>query len=556
MAGRPSFVLDERRAERETPKTGRHETIDHGPPNTFMSAEPLLRMEGITKIFSGVVALDGVDFRLERGEVHALVGENGAGKSTLIKIMTGAYRRDGGRAWLEGREVNFASPEEAQAEGVVAVYQEVNLLMFRTVAENIFLGREPRRFGLIDWKRMNRDTQAILDRLGLNIKPETTLGRLNIALRQMVAIARGVSVGAKVVVLDEPTSSLTEHEVSILYDVIRRLKAEGVGLVYISHRFDELYTVCDSVTVLRDGKFVATRPLAGLEKIDLVCLMLGKQRDELQKKGATAFGDAQPDAERPADSRRPLLRAENLTRGRKLDGVTLGAARGEIVGMAGLLGSGRTETARAIFGADPVDRGAVYLEGERLKLGSPGDAIDAGIAFLSEDRKAEGIIPELSVRENLTLAALPALSKLGIVSRAEQGAVVDRFMKRLGIKAASAEQKIRELSGGNQQKVLLARWLCKNPKFLILDEPTRGIDIGAKGEIQSLINELAGQGLGVLMISSELEELVEGSSRVVVMRDGRAVAELRGPGITQDNIIHAMAEGDAQPDEAVDGRSS
>jgi monosaccharide-transporting ATPase len=438
---------------------------------------------------------------------------------------------------------NFASPEEAQDAGVVAVYQEVNLLMFRTVAENIFLGREPRRFGLIDWTRMNRDTKAILDRLGLDIRPETTLGQLNIALRQMVAIARGVSVGAKVVVLDEPTSSLTEHEVSILYDVIRRLKAEGVGLVYISHRFDELYAVCDTVTVLRDGKFVATRPLAGLEKLDLVCLMLGKQREELQRKGATAFGDQH--ADEPADSE-PLLRAENLSRGRKLDGVSLGAARGEIVGMAGLLGSGRTETARAIFGADPVDRGAVFLEGERLKLSSPGDAIDAGIAFLSEDRKAEGIIPELSVRENLTLAALPALSKLGIVSRAEQAAVVDRFMKRLGIKAASAEQKIRELSGGNQQKVLLARWLCKNPKFLILDEPTRGIDIGAKGEIQSLINELARQGLGVLMISSELEELVEGSSRVVVMRDGRAVAELSGREITQNNIIHAMAEGDAQ----------
>jgi len=522
-----------------------------------MSSEPLLRMEGITKIFSGVVALDSVNFRLERGEVHALVGENGAGKSTLIKIMTGAYRRDGGQMWLEGREVNFASPEEAQDEGVVAVYQEVNLLMFRTVAENIFLGREPRRFGFVDWKRMNRDTRAILDRLGLDIRPETTLGRLNIALRQMVAIARGVSVGAKVVVLDEPTSSLTEHEVSILYDVIRRLKAEGVGLVYISHRFDELYTVCDTVTVLRDGKFVATRPLAGLEKIDLVCLMLGKQREELQKKGATAFGEHQA-GEQAAESQ-PLLRAENLTRGRKLDGVSLGAARGEIVGMAGLLGSGRTETARAIFGADPVDQGAVYLEGERLKLSSPGDAIDAGIAFLSEDRKAEGIIPELSVRENLTLAALPALSKLGIVSRAEQVAVVDRFMKRLGIKAASAEQKIRELSGGNQQKVLLARWLCKNPKFLILDEPTRGIDIGAKGEIQALINELAGQGLGVLMISSELEELVEGSSRVVVMRDGRAVAELRRAEITQDNIIHAMAEGgvgDGQKDGADGGHNS
>ncbi|HEX8069017.1 MAG TPA: sugar ABC transporter ATP-binding protein [Pyrinomonadaceae bacterium] len=508
-----------------------------------MSAtEPLLRMEGITKIFSGVTALDGVDFELARGEVHSLVGENGAGKSTLIKIMTGAYRRDGGRMWLEGRAVDFRTPEDALRAGVVAVYQEVNLLAYRTVAENIYLGREPRRLGLVDWKRMNADAGALLGRLGLEIDPAAPLGSLNIALRQMVAIARGVSFGAKVVVLDEPTSSLTEHEVSILYDVIRRLKAEGTGVVYISHRFDELYTVCDRVTILRDGRLVGTRPLAGLERLDLVCMMLGKQREELQQKGATAFSQHER-----AREDTPLVRAENLTRGRKLKGVSLDVGHGEIVGMAGLLGSGRTETARAIFGADAVEDGKVYLEGRPLSLHSPNDAIRAGLAFLSEDRKAEGIIPELSVRENLTLAALPALSKLGIVSRARQDEIVARFMRRLGIKAASAEQKIRELSGGNQQKVLLARWLCKNPKFLILDEPTRGIDIGAKAEIQALVNELAASGLGVLMISSELEELVEGSTRVVVMRDGERAAELRGAEISQDAIIHAMAEdvGDA-----------
>ncbi len=510
--------------------------------------EPLLRMEGIRKSFAGVRALDGVSLRLEQGEVHALVGENGAGKSTLIKIMTGAYHRDEGQMWLEGREVNFRSPEEAQDAGVVAVYQEVNLLAFRTVAENIYLGREPRRFGLIDWKELNRKAGDVLKNLGLEIDPRATLGSLNIALRQMVAIARGVSFGAKVVVLDEPTSSLTEREVHILYDVIRRLKEQGTAVVYISHRFDELYTICDRVTVLRDGKYVATHPLAGLEKLDLVCLMLGKQREELRQ-GTTRFEHHEAKAEET-----PLLRAENLKRGRKLNNVTLDAKRGEIVGMAGLLGSGRTETARAIFGADSVEAGAVYLEGKRLKLRAPGDAIDAGLAFLSEDRKAEGIIPELSVRENLTLAALPALTRFGIVSRERQQQIVERFMKRLGIKAASAEQKIRELSGGNQQKVLLARWLCKNPKFLILDEPTRGIDIGAKGEIQELVNELAGEGLGVLMISSELEELVEGSSRVIVMRDGQRVAELRGDEISQDSIIHAMAEetdGDAGTSEAV-----
>ena len=503
------------------------------------ASNPVLRMEGITKIFSGVTALYGVDLTLERGEVHALVGENGAGKSTLIKIMTGVYSRDGGTMTLEGKLVEFRSPEEAQGAGVVAVYQEVNLLSFRTVAENIYLGREPRRMGLIDWKRMNADAAGLLHRLGLEIDPRATLGSLNIALRQMVAIARGVSFGAKVVVLDEPTSSLTEHEVAILYDVIRRLKAEGTAVVYISHRFDELYAVCDRVTILRDGKLVGTRPLAGLEKLDLVCLMLGKQRDELRQ-GTTAFKhhEQKPDAV-------PLLRAENLKRGRKLNNVTVEVGRGEIVGMAGLLGSGRTETARAIFGADSVETGEIHLEGKPLKLHSVNDAIDAGLAFLSEDRKAEGIIPELSVRENLTLAALPTLTSFGIVNRARQQEIVERFMQRLGIKAASADQKIRELSGGNQQKVLLARWLCKNPKFLILDEPTRGIDIGAKGEIQALVNELAESGLGVLMISSELEEMVEGSSRVVVMRDGQRVGELRGADISQQRIIHAMAEGSA-----------
>jgi galactofuranose transport system ATP-binding protein len=508
---------------------------------TAMSNDtPVLRIQGITKRFSGLTALDSIDLTLRSGEVHALVGENGAGKSTLIKIMTGAYRRDDGTMELEGSAVEFRTPEEAQAAGVVAVYQEVNLLAFRTVAENIYLGREPRRMGLIDWKRMNADAARLLERLGLDIDPRATLGSLNIALRQMVAIARGVSLNAKVLVLDEPTSSLTEHEVAILYTVVRKLKDEGAAIVYISHRFDELYAVCDRVTVLRDGKLVGTYHLAGLERIDLICLMLGKQRDELRE-GTTAFTEHHEGEAEAA----PLLRAEHLKRGRKLNDVTVEVGRGEIVGMAGLLGSGRTETARAIFGADEIDGGQVYLEGKPLKLHSPGDAIDAGLAFLSEDRKAEGIIPELSVRENLTLAALPTLAKFGIVSRARQQEIVERFMKRLGIKASSADQKIRELSGGNQQKVLLARWLCKSPKFLILDEPTRGIDIGAKAEIQALVGELAESGLGVLMISSELEELVEGSSRVIVVRDGQRVAELKGEQISQDSIIRAMAEGSA-----------
>lgn len=499
--------------------------------------ETLLEMKGVTKRFAGVTALNQVDFSLARGEVHSLVGENGAGKSTLIKIMTGAYTRDEGEMFLEGKPAVFRTPEDAQSAGVVAVYQEVNLLLFRTVAENIFLGREPRRLGMIHWARMNHEADAILKRLGLDVNPRATLGTLNIALRQMVAIARGVSLGAKVVVLDEPTSSLTEREVEILYEVIRRLKAEGTSVVYISHRFDELFAICDRVTILRDGKYVATRELRDLERLDLVCLMLGKQREELERKGATGFAPAAT----AAKTSTPLLQADNLTRGKRLNDVSLTVNQSEIVGMAGLLGSGRTETARVLFGADAMERGKIALEGKPLNLRAPNDAINAGIAFLSEDRKAEGIIPELSVRENLTLAALPGLTKIGVVSRAKQTEIVANFIKRLGIKASSAEQKIRELSGGNQQKVLLARWLCRNPKFLILDEPTRGIDIGAKAEIQSLINELAAQGLGVLMISSELEELVEGCSRVVVMRDGARETELRGTEISQNAIIRAMA---------------
>jgi ribose transport system ATP-binding protein len=398
---------------------------------------------------------------------------------------------------------------------------------------------------------MNADTATLLAGLGIDLVPTATLGALSTAQQQMVAIARGVSLGAKVLVLDEPTSSLAEREVAILYDLIRRLQAQGTAIVYISHRFDELYAVCDRVTVLRDGKLVGTRPLAGLERLDLVCMMLGKPREALRQ-GTTAFGaqgtrDARGTHDAPADdgAAPPLLRAVRLRRGAKLRGVSLEVRRGEIVGLAGLLGSGRTETARALFGAAPAHDGAVYLNGERLDPRTPDDAIGAGVGFLSEDRKAEGIIPELSIRENLTLAALPTLTRFGIVSGARQRELVERFMRRLGIKAASADQKIRELSGGNQQKVLLARWLCTDPALLILDEPTRGIDVGAKAEIQTLVNELAASGLGVLMISSELEELVEGSSRVIVLRDGRDVALLERGEISPRAIVHAMAEGSA-----------
>ncbi|MDB4915400.1 MAG: rbsA, ribose transport system ATP-binding protein [Gemmatimonadetes bacterium] len=497
----------------------------------------LLRLEGITRRFGAVTALDRVDVSFRRGEVHALVGENGAGKSTLVKIMTGAYRRDDGEMFLDGAAVNFQTPAEAQAAGICAVHQEVHLLGMRTVAENLFLGREPLRWGLVDWRTMMHDARVLLDDLGLDIDPAATLSHISVARQQMVAIARGVSLGASLLVLDEPTSSLAEREVVILFDLIARLRARGTSIVYISHRLDEIYTVCDRVTVLRDGKLVATRSLDGLERIDLICLMLGKSREALRL-GATAFGGRHA----AAANVEPLLRARSIAFAPRLRDVSLDVQKGEIVGVAGLLGSGRSETAQVLFGTAKSTAGSMFMNGAPYAPGSPRDAMRAGIGFVSEDRKADGIIPELSVRENLTLAALPLFTKFGIVSRVRQMAIVDRYMSRLGIRASSADQNIRELSGGNQQKVLLARWLCTDPELLILDEPTRGIDIGARGEIQRLVNELAESGLGVLMISSELEELVEGCSRVVVLRDGRTVAELQGDGVSEHAIVHAMAE--------------
>ncbi|ACC80841.1 ABC transporter related [Nostoc punctiforme PCC 73102] len=398
----------------------------------------VLWMTGIKKSFSGVPALWGVDFELKAGEIHALVGENGAGKSTLIKIMTGAYRRDSGVMEYDQKTVAFENPIQAQAAGIVAVYQEIQLVGLRTVAENIFLSREPNRFGIIDRRAMNARAADILKRLGLHIDPHSVVGSLNIAHRQMVAIARAISFGARVLILDEPTSSLTKTEVSVLFDVMRRLKSEGTSIVYISHRFEELYTVCDRVTVLRDGRNIVTRSLSMLTRLELVCFMLGRKPEEVSKR-VTAFArQSQNMLGQPV-----LLQAEALKYKKRLNGVSIEVQHGEIVGLAGLLGSGRSETVRALFGAEPLEGGTVKLEGSLLSLRDPHDAIDAGIAFLSEDRKADGIIPELSVRENLTLAALPNLTQWGIVSKKRQSELALRFMERLDIKAASIEQKIR-----------------------------------------------------------------------------------------------------------------
>ncbi len=500
-------------------------------------ADPLLTMRGIDKRFGGVAALTGASLSVEAGEVHALIGQNGAGKSTLIKILTGYYRRDTGEVSFAGRPFEVGSPQAAQAAGISTIYQEINLVGLRSVTENICLGREIRRFGLLDWSRMHAQAAELLARFGVAIDVRQPLARFPTATQQMVAIARATGFQAKLVIMDEPTSSLTERETDVLFGVIRQLRDEGVSVVFVSHKLDELYAVCDRVTIMRDGRTVTAAPMAELPKIALVAHMLGRNVQSVARQGATGFGGKADGAGQT------LLAVEGLAAPPRVQRVDLRVAQGEIVGLAGLLGAGRTETARVVCGVDPASGGTMRLGGEPFRPASPQAAIAAGIGFVTEDRKLEGIVPDLSVRENLTLALLPALSRAGIVNEAAQAAVVTRYIAQLGIRCTGPEQPIRQLSGGNQQKVLLARWLCMDPKLLILDEPTRGIDVGAKAEIQAVIRALADGGLGVLMISSEVEEITEGSDRAYVMRDGRIVAELAGVALQEDAVLDAMAHG-------------
>jgi ribose transport system ATP-binding protein len=506
----------------------------------------VLAVRGLSKTFPGVRALDGVHLTLHPGEVHALIGENGAGKSTLIKVLTGVYRPDAGDITFQGRKVSFGTPLEAQKAGISTIYQEVNLIPLLSVARNLFLGREPRnRLGLLDFGRMNREAEETLRTFGVRVDVRQPLRTLGVGAQQMVALARAVATDARIVIMDEPTSSLEPREVETLFSVIRRLRDQGIAVVYVSHRLDELYAVCETVTVLRDGRRVHHGRLADLPRLDLVSTMLGRELGEVREEGLTKFtGD-----HHAADAQ-PVLEATDLTVPYKLSGVSVSIRPGEVVGLGGLLGSGRTETAKAISGALPIRSGSIVVAGAPLRGGSTPGAIRAGVSLLPEDRKSEGIVPGLSVRENIALAALPRLSRFGLVSEARVDRIVDTFMERLRIKASSPHQKVGELSGGNQQKVLLARWLAMNPKVLLLDEPTRGIDVGAKAEVQKLVDELAAGGLGVLLISSDLEELIEGSDRVVVLKDGAVVGELTGDDVTEDKLMRTIA-GDAPARDAV-----
>jgi monosaccharide-transporting ATPase len=508
--------------------------------------EAVLEAKGISKRFPGVLALDGVHLALLPGEVHALVGENGAGKSTLIKIFTGVYHPDGGELRYQDAPAAFGTPLDAQRAGISTIYQEVNLVPMMSVARNLLLGREPRgRFGVIDAARMYGQAAELLSGYGVETDVRRPLRTLGVGAQQMVALARAVTVDARVVIMDEPTSSLEPREVATLFGVIRRLRDDGIAVMYVSHRLDELYQVCDRVTVLRDGRVAHTGPLAELERLKLISLMLGRDLNEVRAQGLTSFSRERHKAAsgpKAANGQAPVVEARGLTRRHVLEGVDVSVRPGEVVGLGGLLGAGRTETAKAIVGALPLDGGQVLVAGRPLRGGSTAAAIRAGVSLLPEDRKAEGIVPTLSVRENIALAALPSLATAGVVSDAKIDRVVEIFMRRLRIKAASPHQLVSELSGGNQQKVLLARWLAVRPKVLLLDEPTRGIDVGAKAEVQALIDELAGEGLGVLLISSDLEELVEGADRILVLRDGAVVGELAGDEVTEERIMATIAD--------------
>ncbi|MDI1464747.1 sugar ABC transporter ATP-binding protein [Catellatospora sp. KI3] len=496
----------------------------------------MLDVRGVSKRFPGVLALQDVSLTVAPGEVHALVGENGAGKSTLIKVLTGVYTPDEGQVLLDGAPVSFGSPREAQNAGISTIYQEVNLVPLMSVARNLFLGREPMLpGGLIDFGRMHREAAQTLARFGITVDVRRPLRSLGLGAQQMVALARAVAVDAKLLIMDEPTSSLEPREVQTLEAVVRDLSAQGIAIIYVSHRLDELYRLCDRVTVLRDGRGVHSGKLADLDRLHLVSHMLGRDPAAVSREGLTGFeGHHDTDAE-------PLVSVRGLTRRHVLHDVSFDVRPGEVTGLGGLLGSGRSETAKAVVGALPLDSGTVTIGGRRLRRLNPAAAIRAGMVLLPEDRKAEGIVPELSVRENIVLAALPRISRFGLVSRKRQDRIVETFMQRLRIKAASPEQPVGELSGGNQQKVLLARWLCLHPRLLLLDEPTRGIDVGAKAEVQALVDELARDGLAVVLISSDLEEFVEGADRVVVLRAGAVTGELTGDEVTEAGIMAALA---------------
>jgi ribose transport system ATP-binding protein len=487
----------------------------------------LVSIENLSKSFPGVKALDGVRFDLQPGEVHALMGENGAGKSTLMKILAGVYRKDSGEMLLDGKPVEIQSPAHAQAFAIGIIHQELHLMAHLTAAQNIFLGREPRKAGglLLDEDQLNRDTQALFDRLNLALSPTTAISELTVARQQMVEIAKALSFRTRVLIMDEPTAALNNAEIDELFRIIRQLKSEGVGIVYISHKMDEIQRIADRVTVMRDGTYINTVP-ASTPMPEVIAMMVGRRLEHAQKTIPDTSGNE------------VLLDVRGLQRGRVIRDVSFQVRRGEILGFAGLMGAGRTEVARAVFGADSIEAGEVRVSGRAIRLKSPQDAVRAGIGYLSEDRKHFGLATGMDVEANITLPSLSRWLKLGtFMNRPAMRAVAQQMVDKLRIKTPSLTQTARLLSGGNQQKVVIAKWLVRDCPVLIFDEPTRGIDVGAKSEIYKLLNELAAQGRAIIVISSELPEVLQLSHRVLVMCEGRITGEVRGDEATQENLM-------------------
>lgn len=504
-----------------------------------MKENSVLEMRNIHKSFPGVRALQGVDFTLCEGEIHALMGENGAGKSTLIKVLTGVYEKDEGEIYLKGlnKPAVIKSPQDAQNLGISTVYQEITLCPNLTVAENMYIGRGKGQ--ITNWNKMNKDADKILQNLGIPARANQQLGSCSIAIQQMVAIARAVDMDCKVLILDEPTSSLDDSEVEKLFGLMNDLKARGVGIIFVTHFLDQVYAVCDKITVLRDGQLVGEYVIEDLPRVQLVAKMLGKELDDMEDIKGEAAVYSGPDADQD------LLEAEGLQSDAGIKPFNFHIKKGEVNGFTGLLGSGRSESVRAIFGADHVLKGDVKVEGKTVKIHKPLDAMKAGIAYLPEDRKIDGIVGDLSVRDNIILAAQVLKGFFHPFSKAQANKFAEEYIKLLEIKTASADTPIKSLSGGNQQKCILARWLLTHPKYLILDEPTRGIDIGTKIEIQKLVLKLASEGMSVTFISSETDEMLRTCSRLIVMRDRRVVGELSGDELTQTKVMETIAGGEA-----------
>lgn len=493
----------------------------------------ILEMQNIQKSFSGVRALKNVNFSVAEGEVHALVGENGAGKSTLIKILTGVYSKDSGQIIFNGSEINPRSPSDAQNIGISPIYQELNLIPDLSVAENIYLGHTPKKNGLIDWRALYANAESLLKSMNINVDVRSKISSLGTAIQQMVAIVRAIQLDCRLIIMDEPTSSLDKSEVNSLMNIIRDLKKQMISVIFISHRLDEIFEICERITVLKDGELVGTYAAEELDQHKLVSLMLGRTYEISGRTRVTGSS--------LENSKDYLFELKNISHFPKIDDITIQIKRGEILGITGLLGAGRTETAQVLFGYHRPDSGEILKNGEPVKINNTRQAIDLKLGMCPEDRRSEGIIPNMSVRDNMLLAALPMLSKNGFVSEKVKAEIADKYIAKFKIKTPSQKQLIKNLSGGNQQKVILTRWLVTNPELVIFDEPTRGIDIGAKAAIEELIQEISGEGISVLYISSEIEELVNNCDRLLVMRDGHIAGELTGDKISRECVLNVIA---------------